>query len=153
VTAGLEPMRHPRRSTRGGRRSAARGVARSATEMDNLNSSYMILYRHDMAVRDRILALNKHAPAGVALEIAERVRARRLEANLAQEGLAARAGVSLGSLKRFERTGEISLERLIRIALALDASEGFEHLFAPKESRTLDEIIATPPARRRGRRR
>ena len=84
--------------------------------------------------------------------MAERARARRLDANLAQEGLAERAGVSLGSLKRFERTGEISLARLIRIALALDASEGFEHLFIPKEPRTLDEILATSPVRQRGRR-
>jgi transcriptional regulator with XRE-family HTH domain len=93
------------------------------------------------------------SPAELALRVAERVRARRLDANLTQEGLAARAGVSLGSLKRYESTGEISLERLIRIALALGASEGFEHLFAPKEPRSLDEIIAEPQARRRGRRR
>ena len=92
------------------------------------------------------------SPAEVALRVAERARAQRLASNLTQEGLAARAGVSLGSLKRFERTGEISLERLIRIALALGASEGFEHLFAPKEARSLDEIIAAPRARRRGRR-
>lgn len=106
-----------------------------------------------MASADQIWPLASGSPAEIALELAGRVRARRLEANLAQEGLAARAGVSLGSLKRFERTGEISLERLIRIALALDASAGFEQLFAPKEPRTLDEILATPPARRRGRRR
>jgi transcriptional regulator with XRE-family HTH domain len=106
-----------------------------------------------VASADQIWAVTSRSPAEIALDLAGRVRARRLEANLAQEGLAARAGVSLGSLKRFERTGEISLERLIRIALALDASEGFAQIFAPKEPRTLDEILATPPAHRRGRRR
>jgi len=64
-----------------------------------------------------------------------------------------RAGISLGSLKRFERTGEISLERLLRIAFALGASDDFEQLFAPRDPRSLDEIIAEPPTRQRGRRR
>ena len=85
--------------------------------------------------------------------LAERARARRLDANLSQEGLAQRAGISLGSLKRFERTGEISLDRLLRIAFALGASDGFDGLFAPRDPRSLDEIIAEPPARQRGRRR
>lgn len=112
----------------------------------------MTPYGTEMTVADHILALMQSSPADLALRVAERARARRLDANLAQDGLAARAGVSLGSLKRFERTGEISLERLIRIALALGATDGFEHLFAPKELRSLDEIIAAPPTRRRGRR-
>jgi len=60
---------------------------------------------------------------------AERVKSRRLEKNLTQEGLALRSGVSLGSLKRFERTGEISLKSLIYLALALNCLEDFDHLF------------------------
>lgn len=93
------------------------------------------------------------SPGEASLALAERARARRLEADLSQEGLAKRAGISLGSLKRFERTGEVSLDRLLRIAFVLDASEGFDQLFAPRESRSLDEIIAEPRARQRGRRR
>ena len=46
-------------------------------------------------------------------EIAERAKFRRLEQNLTQEGLALRSGVSLGSIKRFERSGEISLKSLM----------------------------------------
>ena len=84
--------------------------------------------------------------------LAERARARRLDANLTQEGVSTRAGVSLGSLKRFERTGAVSLESLLRIALALGAADGFNGLFAPPEQRSLDEILAVPAGRRRGRR-
>lgn len=47
------------------------------------------------------------SPQEVMKEIAERVKAIRLEQNLTQEGLSLRSGVSLGSVKRFERTGEI----------------------------------------------
>ena len=85
--------------------------------------------------------------------LAERARRQRLDENLTQDGLAARAGVSLGSLKRFERTGEISLENLIRIALALGAAEEFNRLFVPHDPRNLDEILAASRARARGRRR
>jgi predicted transcriptional regulator len=37
---------------------------------------------------------------------------RRLETDLTQEGLAKKSGVSLGSIKRFEQSGQISLEFL-----------------------------------------
>lgn len=100
-----------------------------------------------------MLAANISSPSDAARGLAERARARRLDANLSQEGLATRAGISLGSLKRFERTGEISLDRLLRIAFALGASDGFDQLFAPRDPRSLDEIITEPPVRQRGRRR
>jgi len=100
-----------------------------------------------------MLAANISSPSDASRGLAERARARRLDANLSQEGLATRAGISLGSLKRFERTGEISLDRLLRIAFALGASDGFDRLFAPHDPRSLDEIIAEPPVRQRGRRR
>lgn len=93
------------------------------------------------------------APGELSLDIAERSRARRLAANLTQEGLSARAGITLGSLKRFERTGEVSLERLLRIASALGATDEFQALFPPRDARTLDEVLeAKKPQRARGRR-
>lgn len=103
-------------------------------------------------VADQMLAANISS-SDASRGLAERARARRLDANLSQDGLAMRAGISRGSLKRFERTGEISLDRLLRIAFALGASDGFDQLFAPRDPRSLDEIIAEPPARQRGRRR
>ena len=42
-------------------------------------------------------------------KLAVRVRLRRKEAKISQAELAGRSGVSLGSLKRFEGSGEISL--------------------------------------------
>lgn len=68
-------------------------------------------------------------------EIAKRAKLKRLKQNLTQEGLALRSGVSLGSIKRFERSGEISLKSLIDTALALGCLEDFETLFADNASR------------------
>jgi transcriptional regulator with XRE-family HTH domain len=106
-----------------------------------------------MVIWDHMLAAKLGSPSEAARGLAERARARRLDANLSQEGLATRAGISLGSLKRFERTGEISLDRLLRIAFGLGASDGFDQLFAPRDPRSLDELITEPPVRQRGRRR
>lgn len=66
----------------------------------------------------------------VMQELAVRAKNLRLKQKLTQEGLALRSGVSLGSIKRFERTGEVSLKSLIDIALALDCLEDFDALFS-----------------------
>ena len=50
--------------------------------------------------------------------------------------------MAFATLKLFERTGRISLERLLRIASALDSLAEFENLFAPPPARSLDEIEA-----------
>lgn len=83
-------------------------------------------------------------------------RDRRVAVNLTQAELALRSGVPLGTLKRFERLGEISLTSLLAVAEALDALEGFHALFPLPEARTLDEVesqaIRPKRARSRGRR-
>jgi hypothetical protein len=55
-------------------------------------------------------------PKEVALEIAKRAREKRLSLNLSQKTLAERSGVSLGSLKKFEQRGKISLESLLQMS-------------------------------------
>lgn len=53
---------------------------------------------------------NLKPPKDIRMEIAERFREVRLDQNITQEALAKRTGVSLGSLRRFESEGEISLK-------------------------------------------
>lgn len=91
------------------------------------------------------------SPDQVALDLAQRARALRLAQNLSQQGLADRAGVSLGTLKRFERTGQIALVSLIRLAIVLDALQELRTWFSPPPFRTLDEVLAPARPRRRGR--
>ena len=62
-------------------------------------------------------------------ELAVRVRERRKERGLSQEALAKTSTVSFGSVKRFERIGEISLDSLLKIAQALGCTEDFKRLF------------------------
>lgn len=89
-----------------------------------------------------MIALTKKTPDSIQAELAERVRLRRKELGLSQERLATRSGVSLGSLKRFERTHEISLASLVKLSVALDCREDFDALFARRSFGSIAEVIA-----------
>ncbi|HEX4382068.1 MAG TPA: helix-turn-helix transcriptional regulator [Myxococcales bacterium] len=82
-----------------------------------------------------------------------RARALRIMRQAQQREIAARAGVSLGTVMRFERTGRASMENVLRIALALGADEAFGSLFAPPKYQTIDEALARPLERKRIRKR
>ena len=84
--------------------------------------------------------------------LASRIRALRLAANWKQKTLAERSGVSFGSLQRFESTGKISLQNLLRLAWALGRLEEFTELFQPPEATSLSELEERyhAPKRKRG---
>ena len=101
------------------------------------------------------MSLELKAPRDVQHELANRFKARRLAMNLTQEGLAARSGVSWSSLKRFERTGLIALDSLLRLAMVLDCLGDFDRVCVEDgrgfTSKSLDEILSAPKPRRKGR--
>ena len=74
-------------------------------------------------------------------EIAERMAQLRKRKKLSQKNLALRSGVSLGSLKRFEQTGEISLQSLTKIAIALEVEGELEELFSKVPFDSIEEVI------------
>ncbi len=88
-------------------------------------------------------------------ELTGRFKTRRLALNLTQEGLAARSGVSWSSLKRFEYTGLIALDALLKLALVLGCLSDFDRICADDGqslvSKSLDELLAKPKLRRKGR--
>ncbi len=86
-------------------------------------------------------------------KIAEKARAKRLTLNLSQQSLSEKSGVSYGVLKKFERTGKISLESLLKLALALGSMDDFDALFAAdklEEILSLDKLMREDK-RKRGR--
>ena len=87
-----------------------------------------------MTKKVKILSMNTFdflkSPNDINMDIAKRVRMRRKEKNITQAKLSVYSCVSLGSVKRFERTGEISLSSLIKIAFALGAEDDFDQLFS-----------------------
>lgn len=101
------------------------------------------------------MSYNLRSPADVQSELRQRFRSRRLKLNLTQEGLAKRSGVTLPSLRRFERTGHIALDSLLALALVLDCLADFDKVAAEDEQsiigRSLDSVLAQKRGRRKGR--
>ncbi len=92
-------------------------------------------------------------PPEMAGYIAKQAQEKRLSLNLSQQTLAERSGVSYGVLKKFERTGKISLESLLKLALTLGSLATFKDLFKatpPEQLRSLDALI-NEKTRKRGR--
>ena len=98
------------------------------------------------AKKIKILSMNnfdflKKTPTEIDREIAQRVRAVRRRRKISQEKLSEKSGVSLGSLKRFERTGQISLLSLTKLAVALGMQQELERLFTEVPFLTIEEVI------------
>ena len=87
-------------------------------------------------------------------ELGERSREKRLALNLTRDGLGSRSGVSVSVIRQFEMCGKISLESLIKIAIALGNGSDFEHIFnssALQQSISMDELLRQSKQRKRGR--
>ncbi|MBK7144881.1 MAG: helix-turn-helix domain-containing protein [Xanthomonadales bacterium] len=97
--------------------------------------------------------LSWHTPAQIQAQLATRLRALRLRLGWTQATLAARAGVSLPTVRRFERDGQTTLGNFLRLTHALGALDELAELFASPALRSLDELArAAAPLRLRGRR-
>ena len=77
----------------------------------------------------------------INIEIAANVKKLRKRKKISQTMLATKSGVSLGSIKRFEQTGEISLQSLTKIAIALEVEDEMEKIFKEVPFGSIQEII------------
>ena len=75
------------------------------------------------------------------LNLARRVRRIRKRRKISQERLSEMSGVSYGSVKRFESTGNISLLSLTKIANALDLAEEIRNMFTEVPYLSIEEVI------------
>ena len=93
-----------------------------------------------LTMKDFVFNFEEVTPQEINKRIAERVRLVRKRRKLSQERLSEKSGVSLGSVKRFERSGEISLISLTKIPIALDLEQGLKDLFKDVPLLSLEEI-------------
>ena len=73
--------------------------------------------------------------------LALRVRKIRKRRKISQQKLADLSGVSYGSIKRFETSGQISLLALTKIAMALDMADELRNIFSQVPYRNIQEVI------------
>lgn len=83
-------------------------------------------------------------------QLGQRLRHHRLGQLLTQAELAARAGVSTGTVRTLETTGAVSADSLLRVALTLGQAPSLQSLFEAPLPRTiaqLEQAHATPRQR------
>lgn len=86
--------------------------------------------------------LDEPMPGDVMADVADRMVKRRKEHGMTQTALAEKSGVSLGSIRRFEQSHEISFGSLVNIAFALHCERDFDALFAQPYYATIDAVAA-----------
>ena len=74
-------------------------------------------------------------------KLAKRVRNIRKRRSISQEKLAQMSGVSYGSIKRFEASGQISLISLTKIAMALEIADELRTIFTQVPYKDIQEVI------------
>ena len=80
-------------------------------------------------------------PSDILISTAQNVASLRKEINWTQQNLAEKSGVSYGSIKRFERSGQISFESLLKIVEVLNRLTEFETLLLPKDDQRLIKLF------------
>lgn len=77
----------------------------------------------------------------INMALGQRVRNLRKRRKISQQELSIKSGVSLGSLKRFESTGQISLVSFTKLAMALNCVDEIKALFAQVPYGSIEEVI------------
>jgi transcriptional regulator with XRE-family HTH domain len=100
---------------------------------------------------DNILSFIDKTPDAILKTVADHVKERRLEKNYTQKAMASRAGIPLGTYRRFETSGEISFRGLVLIGLALGMTSEFDQLFSTPAYRSMDELLNIKESKKRKR--
>ena len=116
---------------------------------------YLVAGSHDLRSGSFLHALKEAEKAGeehmeqfvwetaeeLDQKLAQRIRNIRRRRSISQEKLAEMSGVSYGSIKRFETSGQISLISLTKIAIALDLADELRNLFTQAPYKDIQEVI------------
>jgi transcriptional regulator with XRE-family HTH domain len=82
-------------------------------------------------------------PFDILKDLSEKHKVLRKQAGLTQSELAKRSGVSLGSIKRFELTGQISLESLLKSVQILNRLSDFELILNSNDNlKNIDKLFS-----------
>jgi len=95
-------------------------------------------------------------PSRAKKALAVNMKEHRLALNLTQVGLSERAGVQLGTLRKFEQSGDISVENLVKLMMIIGGLKKTVAASAPDPVNfaSIEEVISgkVPPNRKRGSR-
>lgn len=91
------------------------------------------------------------SPGMIRKGIGRRAQAARLADRRSQADVARAAGVSVPTVQRFEAGANVSVDALVRIAVALNADRDLGDLFPLPDLRTIEQVLERGRLPRRGR--
>ena len=80
-------------------------------------------------------------PSDVAIRLANKIKSIRKRRKITQKQLAGRSNVSYATLRKFEATGQISLESFIKLVMELGLKDELDNLFSSPVYNSFDEVI------------
>ncbi len=80
-------------------------------------------------------------PSDVTKRLAERMKSIRKRKKISQKQMAARSNVSYATLRKFEKTGQISLESFVKIAMELGIIGEVNSLFTEPVYTSIEEVV------------
>ncbi len=80
-------------------------------------------------------------PEEIMMIVSNNTKKLRKRLKISRRKLSEMSGVSYGSIKRFEETGNISFLSLTKIAMALDASGDIKSIFAEVPYKSIQEVM------------
>lgn len=89
------------------------------------------------------------AVPAVLAELGARLAALRVQRNLTQAELAARAGLAKRTLERLETGHSVQLDSFVRLCRALELSDRLDALLPPEQASPLAQLQLRRPRRRR----
>lgn len=80
-------------------------------------------------------------PEEITMIVSNHTKKLRKRLKISRRKLSEMSGVSYGSIKRFEETGNISLLSLTKIAMALDVPGDIKNIFAEVPYKSIQEVM------------
>ena len=80
-------------------------------------------------------------PSDVAIRLANKIKSIRKRRKITQKQLAGRSNVSYATLRKFEATGQISLESFIKLVMELGLKDELDNWFSSPVYNSIDEVI------------
>ncbi len=80
-------------------------------------------------------------PSDITKRLALKIKKIRKQKNITQRQLAGRSNVSYATLRKFETTGQISLESFIKLTMELGVVNEINDLFTTPVYNSIEEVI------------
>ena len=80
-------------------------------------------------------------PSDVTLRLAKKMKAIRRRKKITQKQMASRSNVSYATLRKFEQTGQISLESFVKLTMELGLVSEINNLFTQPVYNNIEEVI------------